>query len=431
MKTIVLTAILCATLYNAVPLMSSPQAPAPTPADLNAAAVKAYQAKDYATFLADENRALDLAPGTPRLLYNVACGEALQGNAAASVHRLDQLLAQKLDLGADTDTDFAAIRKTPEWAGYETRLAELRKPIIHSAVAFTLPDPGIVATGIAVDPATGDTYIASVRERKIVRRAPAGQISDFISQAQDGFMAGASLALDSQRRLLYASTAAAPFMLGYRKEDAGQSGIFAFDLKSGKLARKVLLPADGKQHFLNALAIAGDGAVYVSDSATAGIYRLRPGADVLEPFIAPNLFKATQGLAFSPDDKTLYVVDFTDGLWALDLATKERRHLDTPAGVWLGGLDGLSRVNDDFISVQIGAQPARVLRLRLDASGRRIAHADILEMGRPDYAGPIQGVVTDNAFLYIANSQLNLANGETGAFAADRAVPTVVLRLPL
>lgn len=402
-----------------------------TVAGLNAEARKAYQEKDYLRFLSLEKRALDLSPGNPRLIYNVACGEALKGDSHAAVANLDQLLALKLDFGADKDDDFAGIRKTEAWAGFESRLAQLRKPIVRSAVAFRLADPDLLATGIAVDSRNGDVYIASVRERKIVRRSKDGAISDFISPAQDGFLAGASLAIDIQRNVLFASTATAPFMAGYKKGDAARSGVFAFDLKSGKLLRKALLPEDGKQHFLNALALDHHGNLYVSDSAEAGIYRLAPGKNELEAFVPGNLFRATQGLAFSPDEKALYVADYSDGVWALDMASKKPRQLESPSGVWLGGLDGLSRVPDGFIAVQIGVQPQRVLHLRLGPGGEKISSVDIMEMNHPDYDGPIQGAVADGAFLYVANSQLELGNGQTGAFAAERARPTVVLRLPI
>jgi sugar lactone lactonase YvrE len=220
-------------------------------------------------------------------------------------------------------------------------------------------------------------------------------------------------------------------MTGYRREDQGLSGLFVFDLRSGKLAAKAMLPADGKRHFLNALAIDRDGNVYVSDTGASGIYRLRRGSKALEVFIPSSLFQATQGLALSSDERTLFVVDYADGLWALDLATRNRRHLDAPADFWLGGLDGLSRVRDGFIAIQIGAKPERVLRLRLDSQRQKIQAVDILEMGHPKYEGPIQGTVVGNDFLYVANSQLDLGNGQTGAFAQDRARPTIVLRLPL
>src|SRR5215467_6893847 len=83
-----------------------------TTAALDVEAINAYRAKDYARFLELEKRALELSPSTPRFIYNVACGEALQGNGHEAVRLLDQLLARKLDLGAATDEDFAGIRNT-------------------------------------------------------------------------------------------------------------------------------------------------------------------------------------------------------------------------------------------------------------------------------------------------------------------------------
>lgn len=285
--------------------------------------------------------------------------------------------------------------------------------------------------GIAVDAATGDTYIASLRKRKIIRRTRTGVVSDFIREAQDGFLGGASLIIDSKRGLLYASTGAVPFMEGYTKEDEGKSGVFAFGLKSGKLVRKALLPSDSKLHFLNALALDREGNIYVSDSLASGIYKLPRGAAELEAFVPRSVFQATQGLAFSDDEKTLFIADYRDGLWGLDMASKTPRRIEASPEVSLVGMDGLARMPDGFIAVQIGVQPERVLRLHLDAQWQRVKSVEILEMNHPDYAGPIQGVVANGSFLYVANSQLALGNATTGAFDAAKARPTVLLRLPL
>jgi sugar lactone lactonase YvrE len=405
-----------------------------TPAALNAAALKSYQAKNFAEFLAYEKRAYALDPANPRFLYNVACGESLTGNAAEAVRILNELTVRKLDLGAETDADFSSIRKTPEWATFEKKLAELRQPVVHSEIAFKLTESGLLATGIAVDTQTDDTYIASVRERKIVRRTRIGMVSGF-TQSADGFLAGGSLVIDAPRHLLFASTSGVPFMRESRKEDNGKSGIFVYDIEPGgnfgKLLRKIMLPDDGKKHFLNAMIVDRDGNLYVSDSLASGIYRLRKDAKDLEVFIPSTVFKATQGLAFSEDEKTIYVADFSDGVWALDVASKERRHLDGPPDAWLVGLDGLSRSGNSFIAVQIGVRPERVLRLSLDPKAERISTVEILEMNHPQYEGPIQGVVDGNKFVYVANSQLELGNNETGAFTEGRGDATVVLRLPI
>lgn len=436
-----LAAGLVGVMCTAVALAQTPtQEPANTAAALSDAAIKAYQAKDYARFLDYERRALALEPANPRTQYNVACGEALNGHADAAVQVLNGLVARKLDLGADTDDDFAAIRGSAAWTGFVAKLTELRKPIVKSTVAFRLDDPTLIATGIAIDPQNEDVFVASVRHRKIVRRTKAGAVSDFIREGQDGFLAGASLAIDPTRRLLIASASATPLMTNYPKDASpmgGESaGVFVFDLRSRQLVRKVMLGSSDAgvpagRHFLNALAVDRAGTIYVSDSGTAGIYRLAPGSDHLELFAGADLFHATQGLALSADGKTLFVADYTDGLWAVNLVTKAKQRIDAPADVWLGGMDGLSRVPDGFITVQIGVKPGRVLHLHLDAAQQHITRVDILEMNHPDYAGPIQGVADGKTFLYIANSQLPLADPHTGVIPADRAKPTVFLRLPL
>jgi sugar lactone lactonase YvrE len=426
-----LLTLLCVLFSIVLPtLASGADDPANRLAELDAEAGKAYRAKDYARFLALEQQALALAPSNARVLYNVACGEGLRGNAREAVRLLDQLLTRKLDLGAETDEDFSSIRKSPEWAAFLSRLAVLRKPMARSEVAFRLEDPALAATGIEIDSLTGDTYIGSVRQRKIVRRTKEGVVSDFVSTAQDGLMAVDALAIDSARRLVFASCGAAPFMTGYTKEDFGRSGLFVFDLKTGKLVRKAMLPADGKRHILNALVLDREGNAYVSDSGIPRVYRLDQGTDELKVFIAQNVFRSTQGLALSDDEKTLFVADYSDGVWAVDMASKERRRLEEPANAWLGGLDGLTRVPGGFIAVQIGVRPQRVLRLRLDKQARRITTVEILEMNHPEYQGPIQGAVSGGPFFYVANSQLDLGD-ETGAFASERARPTVVLRLSL
>lgn len=413
------------------PAAASAQRAEDSAAALNDTAIRAYRAKDYTQFTALERRALTLDPENPRYLYDAACGEALLGHARVAVALLDSLLARKIDLGAAVDSDFAGIRGTPEWVAFASRLKTLDEPIVRSTVAFTIDDPELDATGLTVDPQTGDVYVASVRERKIVRRRHGGAVADFVPSGQDGFLAGASLAIDTTRQILYATTSAAPFMRGYAAADAGRSGIFAFDLHSGKTIRRVMLPADGKQHFLNALVVDRRGNVYISDSGLSGIYLLRPSRDTLEVFIPSTTFRATQGLALSADERSLYVADYTDGVWSVSMDARTRRQLSAPPGVWLGGLDGLARGANGLIAVQIGVQPNRVLRLRLDGDNTRIMSVDILEMAHPAYDGPIQGTATRSEFWYVADSQLRLGNPATGAFDTVGARPTVVLELPI
>jgi sugar lactone lactonase YvrE len=390
----------------------------------------AHKRQDYATFLLLEKKILALQPFDTVAMYNVACGEALTGHPADAIQVLDKLLKAHVDLNADTDPDFTSIHELPAWAHLKEGLAALRKPVVHSATAFILPDKDLTVSSIAVDERSGDTYIASVRERKILKRTKEGVISDFVTK-KDGLFGVWGLLMDPARRQLIASTSAVPFMQGFQKEDEGKAGICIFDLATGKLARQAFLSGAPDQHLLTSMAEDKSGNVFVVDSKSDEIYRLRRGSPELELYISSVVFREPKGLALSADELTLYVADYLDGLWALEVLSNDRRRIDQPDDVTLAGLNGLSRVGDGFVAVQNALQPNRVVRIHLDANAARVTSVETLDSNLPNYAGPLQGTVSSGDFLYIANGQIGLGDFKTGAFADDKAQPTTVLRLPL
>jgi len=403
---------------------------ADTPEALNGRATSAYQAKDYATFLILEKQILTLNPGDPKALYNVASGEALLGHAEESVAMLDKLLALHLDFKAEKDSDFAGILKTPPWARYQDHLAAMRKPVVQSAVAFTLPEKGLLASSVAVDSASGDVYVSSLRGRKIIKRTKQGVVSDFAVE-KDGLLGVSSLLIDTARHQLFASMAAVPFMQNYRKADEGKAGICVFDLASGKLIRSAFLFAAGERHALAQMAEDKSGNIFVLDTGSSEIHRLRRSSSELELFLSSVVFRAPRGLALSADERTLYVDDLATGIWAVDVLSIDRAPLAVPSEFWIGGLSGLFRVADGFVSLQSGAEPNRLVRIRLNAKGDSITAVETLESNHPAYAGPVPGNLAGTDFWYIANSQLDLLDPKTGAFPVDRAAETIILRLPL
>ena len=192
-----------------------------SPQALVARAARAYEAKDYDTFLVLEKQLWTFAPNDPRTIYNVASGQALTNHPADAVSELDKILTMHLDFAAEKDPDFGSILKTPEWAKYQERVAALRKPTGISTVAFTIADKGLVASSIAVDDTSGDDYIGSLRQRKILKRTKDGVMSEFAT-SKDGLLGVTALLVDPVRKQLFAASSAAPFMQGYKKRKRGK-----------------------------------------------------------------------------------------------------------------------------------------------------------------------------------------------------------------
>lgn len=396
-------------------------------AALQKQSIACYEKKDFARFLDFAKQAEALRPGSPALLYNVACGEALTGDTAGAARDLASLFDRKLDLAYEKDGDFAAVRDTPAFEGVRRKAAGLRSPVANGQVAFRLPQKDLLTEGIAYDPQTRAFFVSSVHRRKIVRRGPDGAVSDFVTEGRDGLEGVLGLAVDAKRHLLWAVVAAVPQMKGWEPSQDGTSALVAFDLKSGKSVVRAALPKAGK-HVLNDLAIARNGDVYATDSLDSAVYRLRAGATALETFVPPGVFRSPQGVAFAPDGRSVYIADYADGIWLVDLATGKREAVTGPRDVPLQGVDALAIHGRELVVSQNGIAPARIARLTLEASGsgggRRIVSGEILEMNTPLVEEPTLGVVVGDDFVYVANAQWERFGGD-GKIRSEFTEPTI------
>jgi DNA-binding beta-propeller fold protein YncE len=101
--------------------------------------------------------------------------------------------------------------------------------------AFSLPDKQLIPEGIAVDVKTGDFFVSSLAQWKVVKRNQSGSIQDFVGANQDGIWSTLGMKVDPTGKELWVCSAAEFDSLN------GYSGIFVFDLKTRALKRKLVL----------------------------------------------------------------------------------------------------------------------------------------------------------------------------------------------
>lgn len=394
-------------------------------------AAAAHEKKDYAVFLQKTRAAVALAPRSPRALYNLASAQALTGHPQEAVSTLDRITALGVYLDAAADPHFVAIKDMPAFKGAVARAAALNVPLAAGIEAFRLKEKDLVTEGIAHDPQSGDFFLSSVHKRKIVRVGRDGAARDFVREGQDGLWSVLALRVDASRKLLWATSAALREGLRYRKEDEGKSALFAFHLDTGKLARRVDAPADGKKHNLNDLALDAQGTLFVSDAMSGHLYALAPGQETFRVLVEPGVLASPQGLALSPDGRTLFVADYSRGLARVDVASGRVQLLEPPADTVLAGIDGLIAHGRDLIAIQNGIRPHRVVRISLDEAGARVAGVTLLDRAHPAYDEPTLGVLVGDDLHYIANSQWGSFTKEGALWPLEKLREPVVLRLHL
>jgi sugar lactone lactonase YvrE len=405
-------------------------APAATVRALYAAAIEAYDKKDHAAYLKNMEAAAAERPVHPTFLRRLAGAYALNGRAADAAGVLRKMARLSLYYNALDDPDFGTVRGD---AGVQIAVRALEalrsRRIGSSEIAWTIHDRLFVPEGIAYDPATRAFFVSSQYRRKIVRIDPSGTVQDFVTTGRDGLWMVFGIAVDPVRRLLWAVSTAEPVMERYSMVDENATGVFAFDIQTGALSHKYLLPDRSPGHRFDDITVSGDGRVFASDGGSGIVYSIAPGGKSLEVFVHAGTIQGPNGLVTTPDGRWLYVSDYAGFIFRVDTTTRAVIRLLAPPDVALYGIDGLTWHKGSLIGIQNGVDPARVVRLELSPDGTRISAARIIDMNHPRVAEPTIGVVAGDNYYYVANSFGALLRKPNSVLAKQPLEEPVILKL--
>lgn len=425
-------AIACFVFVNLFPIYLSAQEATPLirAQQFEKQASEAFQKKDFAAFLSNIRQAAELRPNHPRLLYNLAKAYALNDNPAEAVRLLERLARMGMLTRFENDKDFENRIAAGDFQKIKNLFAVNRQPLNQSLRAFTLPEKDLVAESVAYDSVSKNFFAGSIHLRKIVAIDQNGKSKEF-SSPTDNLWSVLGMKTDEKRRLLWVCTTALPQMKGFQKSDEGASGIFKYDLKSGKLVKKYLLPGGDAKHGLGDLVIGKNGDVFATDSVSPAIYRVNTKSDEIEVFLNDKSFVSLQGLTFAPDEKRLFVADYSLGIFSVEMTTKKITRLTPAAEVVLLGIDGLYFHKGKLIGVQNGTNPQRVARFSLSKDNLQITASEALEANHADFAEPTLGVLVGDDFYFVAASGWETIDEKGELADAAKLREPVVLRLKL
>lgn len=208
--------------------------------------------------------------------------------------------------------------------------------------------------------------------------------------------------------------------------DSTASGLFAYDLKTGREVDRILLADQSGEHLLNDLAITEAGDIYVSDTEEGCLYWKHRDTTALVkyPLALPTRF--ANGVALSDDERLLFVAH-SMGIVRIDLRSGQATKLLASPTVTLVGIDGLYWHSGDLVAIQNEVNPMRAVRFILNEDATRATACTILESGHPLFANvPTTGTVANDRFIFIANCQMNLMDDE-GSIPDNDLLQDVVL----
>jgi sugar lactone lactonase YvrE len=276
----------------------------------------------------------------------------------------------------------------------------------ESAVAFYIAEKDLLPESVAFDAKDGSFYVGSTRKGKIVRIDAKGNAADFVAPRQEGLWQVIGIKIHPTRRVLWACSFDGANLEGFQKKGGNASGVFAFNLDTGKLIQKWVLDAPGEVHAFNDLVLTRGNDAYITHMFD-------------EPAIYLN------GITITPDERTLFVAG-NEGIQAIDIAARKGRLLAAPEDEPMGVIDGLYFYRGGLL----GMRGNSVNRYRLDDALGRVIMTDVIEQNHPLMNVPTTGVVVNDEFYYVANSQFDAVNPDGSLKTAELTEP-VILKLKL
>jgi tetratricopeptide (TPR) repeat protein len=391
--------------------------------------VQQFEKKGYPASLENFLKAASLAPDNARFLFSVARSYAALGSTNEALIWLDKTLALGSHFNVDTDVAFDRIRHLPQYQEISEHIRQLDQRVGRSSIAFRIPEKGLMPECITYDPGNKVFYLGSTYKRKVISVDERGNARDFISEGQDGLWGVFGMRVNAAQRILWVLSSVYRGMKDFDYREFGLSAAFKFDLDTGKCLARYVLDERPRHHSLNDLVLNAEGDVFITDDQANAIYRISNTTGKLELFVGLSGCTFPNGICLSADQRYLYF-SHAEGASVIDIQTRQVRPLGHKAGITLCGLDGLYFYKDSLIGVQV-YEPQRILQFHLGTNGHEINQVYTIEANNPFFDLPTTGVILNDTFFYIANSQL-LKFSENGViFPQEKLNDTIILKAQL
>ncbi|WP_282089814.1 SMP-30/gluconolactonase/LRE family protein [Aquimarina algiphila] len=304
-----------------------------------------------------------------------------------------------------------------------------------SFIAFTIPEKDLLPENVAYDSNDGTFYIGSTRKGKIIKRTKDGLYQDFIKPKQDGLHMIIGMKVDPVRKHLWVCSSGGNNLIGYTKNDTIEgrpSGIFKYDLTTGKLIKKYWVDIPGEVHFFNDITLDTSGNIYATHMfSKPKLYTIQKDEGRLKVLSDLSELRYPNGITISNDNTYLFIA-CTEGIARVHIKTGKKEILQCLEGIKVSGkksVDGLYFYKNSLIGIQPDENSVR--KLVLNTEQNTIIKTILIEYNHPMMNNPSTGVLIEDELYYIANAQFGSFNKDGSLFPMEKLYEPTILKVKL
>jgi hypothetical protein len=284
--------------------------------------------------------------------------------------------------------------------------------VVEEAARFTTAR--FTAGGLAYDAVSGRFLFGDLDGRKLmVAQDGIHHAVDYVRSDSAGFYQVMGIEIDVPRGDLWVASA---------DRAHGTARLHKLQLVSGRPLKAFDAPADIEPVELVDLAVGPDGTVVAVDARGGRLLKLEAGADALVA-VGKVRIDAPASVAWARSGAVVYVAG-KDGVRRVDVATRRVSELSAPDAFSLGGFERIRRHRDELVGIQRAPDGSRrVVRLRLNRSGRAVTAVTVVDVDMPRGDGPVFATVSGDELSY----WIDAGDGD----APSGQTEVVVYRVPL
>jgi hypothetical protein len=405
-------------------------------------AAEAKERKDFDAFHDLAWKAMSLGPrNDSAAMTQLARAQSLSGRPLDALVMLQRLAAMGVFTDVATSDDFERVRALPSWGELEATLTgkpgspsvsaappvapknpataktekpPAEKPTVAENPPVTEPVPspppptappaarttkggktpadplrfsgaGVNAVGLAYDAVSGRFIIGDRADhRLLVVGERSGRLASLAGVDEEV----TALEIDAREGDLWVVSAASATHV---------STVHKLQLISGRVLSSIALTAEHAPARFTDVAVTPQ-SILILDSEGRRIFRAAKKGRTLD--VAMRLAVAGTTVLAPASDGVVFVA-YDRGLLRADLATRTMSVVEPGAKADLAGIVWMRAFRGSLVAIQQGAQgPSRLVRIRLDDTGRTARAVDVLEENVA-LAGSTSAALTDNVLYYL------------------------------
>ncbi|MEM7298322.1 MAG: hypothetical protein AAF391_08660, partial [Bacteroidota bacterium] len=327
-------------------------------------------------------------------------GYSLTGNHDQAIATLNSYILMDAEQDFTKDSDFESLVQIEQFKEIQNQQNNLTTEMPVKQV-YDWSIQGSHPESITYSDKMRSFLLGGIRDGKIWM-IKEGKKPEVFAETSKNSWAVMGLDVSPDGRCLWVCTSSMTNFEGYNQNEQGFASVLKYDLKNGKLLDSQTVSGG---HNFGDLIIDKKGNIYVSDGVANKLYWVNNKNEKLEVFadLSEQVFNL-QGLTFNQDESAIYLSDYIDGIYKLDLKSKQLKKLSiTSDNILLKGIDGLYFKENSLIGLHNGTKPNRVVRYTLSTDGNSITSKETISQAGV-LGEPTQGVFVDETFFYISNS---------------------------